>query len=254
VTFKVSFIGYIICEVIYIFDKFQSTQISYRDWEHLAGREGLFLGILKVCGLYMIEKGIQYAVNGLDDLALGPSRKIQLAIEYSLTDFVYPAVVQLVDKPLRDFTEYEIEQLGSKVYHIITKAKEAIEKEARLVAAFPPPFVATASPPTSECPNHQQCISIWKKVWWNVIARSILHPFRPTSISARSMNDLILATEFPGMMPNCKSTVIQHLIDNNFFCAQEAYLQKAQAAIIDMFNPNHIPFPRPPPPPQSPQN
>jgi len=204
---------------------------------------------------------MKFAVHGLECLQLDPSRMIQLALQYSLTDFVKPAITKLfkptpIDPtlrpelvtehsqarrgfaPLRNLTPLDRAQLGFEAYAILAQAREAIDHEVRLIAACAPPFVTD---PSWECTNHALCTKAWKDIWWNIIARALLHPMRPTHLS--NLIDLISDTRFPGMANCCKNDAVALLVEHDTFGAEQEYIQTASKLIIGLFNPNRIAFP-----------
>ena len=245
----------------YLFLSVLTSSSAQSDWNPVTDSEGVYLGIINVCQLYLIESGMKFAIHGLQGLQLEPSRMIQLALQYNLTDFVKPAVTKLfkpipIDPttfnpeqvaenaqakrgfaPLRNLTPLSRAQLGFEAYAILAQAREAIEHETRLIAACAPPI---AIDPSWECMNHTLCTKIWKEVWWNIIGRALLHPMRPTLLS--DLIDLLSDTKFPGMADCCKNDAVALLVEQDAFGAEWEYIQMATELIIKLFNPNQITF------------
>ena len=66
------------------------------------------------------------------------TKRINLVKQYDIWDWVAPAVQDLLKTPLNDLSNSELEQISAHLYCIITKAKEALERQCKIIAAFPP--------------------------------------------------------------------------------------------------------------------
>jgi hypothetical protein len=159
----------------------------------------------------MVSSGVAYATHYLDSLDMRPARRIELARMFSIHDWVRPAVTTLLRMEMADLSDVDQQQLGPRVYSVLAKAREKLERERKLVAAMPPPMKVAES---WECRSHEQCKAVWKEVWWRVIAKEILHPTRPLPFSEAP--DLIARTEFKGMTLSCKQDIIGEVQANGF--------------------------------------
>jgi hypothetical protein len=127
---------------------------------------------------------------------------LEIAVEYRVPQWLSPAIKGLMDVPLRSLTDVDATRLGLKVYSIIARAKEMLEAERRLIAAFPPPLSDDTAFRSWTCADHGTCRRVWRNVWWSSIARTILHPNNPLPLEDGIT--CILTTPFSGMTDECK--------------------------------------------------
>ena len=159
----------------------------------------------------MVSSGVAYATHYLDHMHMQPARRIELARMFSIHDWIRPAMSALLNTELVNLGDADQQRLGQKVYSILAKARERLERERKLVAAMPPPMSIAES---WECHSHDQCRTVWKDVWWRVIAREILHPTKPLAFSEAP--DFIARTDFRGMTPSCKQDMVVEVREHGF--------------------------------------
>ncbi|KAJ7291323.1 hypothetical protein C8J57DRAFT_1491817 [Mycena rebaudengoi] len=139
-------------------------------------RERIFTNLLKVSSVWEIEVGKKYAKTHLEDLYLPPSRRIELARQYSIHEWVKGAVEEIFQKKLADLSDLDIARIGVKAYSILAKGMERMEVEMRRTANVEPPMT---NDPDWACTKHTVCITTWKRLWWDKIGRRLLHPDSP---------------------------------------------------------------------------
>jgi hypothetical protein len=183
----------------------------------------------------MIEDGVRYAIHHLESLNLGPFCMLQLAAQYHIQQWVAPAITALmnVSVTVASFGD-DANHLGFRVYTIIVKAKEMLEKERKLIAAYPPPLHSDTLHEAERswlCKNHTLCRRAWKEVWWSVVAKDILHPTKPLPL--RDGITLLLATPFPGMLDECKGDQILKMTETGGLNrTEEKIIQGAIDAVL----------------------
>ena len=205
---------------------------------------------------------MKFAIHGLQGLQLDPSRMIQLALQYSLIDFVKPAVTKLfkptpIDPttfnpeqvaenaqakkgfaPLRNLTPLNRAQLRFEAYAILAQAQEAIDHEARLIAACAPPFVVVDS--LTILGSAQTIRSVKKsgrKYGGTSSAVPFFTPFAPHIFPTSSVSYAI-----PSFLEWLIVDAVAHLDEQDAFGAEREYIQMATELIIKLFNPNLISF------------
>ncbi|KIM50386.1 hypothetical protein SCLCIDRAFT_67338, partial [Scleroderma citrinum Foug A] len=70
-----------------------------------------------------------------------------------------------------------------RVYSIIARAHEVMEKEQCTMAAVPP---GLSLPPSLACNplQHAHCKDVWACFWWQKAACQLLHPYNPLPLSS----------------------------------------------------------------------
>lgn len=191
-------------------------QFCFREWsspENLS--EEKLIAILKVTKIWMIEDGIKFAVHYLHKKKLSASHQLQLAQQFSIESWIKPAVGKLLETPVLEMEQQEIEQIGLKAFAILVKAKETLEQQHRLYAWYPPqlpegtPLVASCTPVL-----HRHCQRIWKEAWLKFFPQHLLHPTTPLSLTEIFSQASLL--ELSGMNLPCKEQIIQYLQSSDF--------------------------------------
>ena len=90
--------------------------------------------------LWQIDEGVAYAIHHLEKEFLPPARRIELGRMFSIHDWIKPAMTELITGDLASLSDEDMHRLGLKVYSIVVKAREAMERERRLTSAYPPPM------------------------------------------------------------------------------------------------------------------
>jgi hypothetical protein len=132
-------------------------------------------------------------------------------------------------EPVCSWTDEHLEQMGFRIYSILTKAKEALESERKLLAAVPPKISEKDNENQSWCESHNQCVKIWDEVWFKVVARALLHPKTPLQFSGGI--ELLQRTPHTGMKPACKKAMIDWVQGQDGFKSQRIITQRAIDAI-----------------------
>ena len=84
---------------------------------------------------------------------------------------------------LSEISDSNAYQPGLQVYAIIAKAHRVMEQERKTLAVVPP---CLSLPPCPSCTvaQHVQCNDAWARFWWQKVARQLLRPITPLSLSA----------------------------------------------------------------------
>ncbi|KAJ7496441.1 hypothetical protein FB451DRAFT_1385846 [Mycena latifolia] len=217
------------------FDDF--LQWLYRaEWEALAShpedRERICTHLLKLADKWEIEVGKQYAITALQNMALSPSRRLHLAGRFTITDWVEPAVREILDKKLTDLTENDVAAIGLTVYSKFVKAKEMLDAEIRRTALVAP---AMGKDPAWECHNHPSCLAVWPKLWFDKIGKKLLHPTTPiklNQIRAEVQKDETL--NHPGLSDNCRLDMVL-LVAHNLTFADEQIVPACAESIVKYY-------------------
>jgi hypothetical protein len=150
----------------------------------------------------MISNSIKFAIGGLENLTLQPTRRLELARLYSIPQWIAPAIRKIIPLLLANITDTEAAQMGFKVYTIIAQVKEVIEQERQALAAYPPSLLVA---PSFSCSvrSHSRCKEAWSGFWWKKVARAILHPMNPLPLT--QVLQLIVEAPLPeGMNITCR--------------------------------------------------
>ena len=177
-------------------------------WTQPTDPKRVYINLLKVCQMWQIDEGVAYAVHHLESVFMPPSHRIQLARMFSVHDRVRPAIETLLQCGLSTISDEEANNLGVKVYSIITKAREMLEHEWKLTSAYPPPM--TFDPPW-ECKTHQMvCISIWRDFWWKKVAKQLLHPVKPLAF-CDVFEFVEKELKGPGLTASCRTSMVEEV-------------------------------------------
>lgn len=183
----------------------------YRLWRPIEDthvvKERMHVNLLKLSRLWQIHEGAEYAIRELDVLPLSCARRLQLARMYTIEEWIEPAVhTMLVYRDFRLVSDEEVDQMGLRVFHILTKGREWLHREKRLVAITPWPM---AIKPSRECEDHSTCRVHWKKAWKDSVAAALLHPDHPIRLD--NLPTFVEKTEIPGVSINCKAEVVRDM-------------------------------------------
>ena len=192
------------------------------------------VAILKVSRLWMIENSIQWAVSRLNQLGLSPAHKLELARMYTIPEWVAPAIHTLILSPLSTISENDTHRLGLCVYSIIAKAHEVIEMKRKMLAAVPP---GLSLGPSASCSDleHPQCKDAWIKFWWQKVARQLLHPTNPLSLTG-VVEYVATQTHPVGLNMQCKQEVIGHVVESGGLAVEEEIINSAVGAARSYFD------------------
>lgn len=163
-----------------------------------------------MCKMWFIQDGIKFAQHWLEQRKIPATERLQLAKHYEIRHWVTPAVQELLKTPLSSLSNGDLDFINIRLYSIIAKAKEAIEKQCKLIAACPPSLPKdTQDFQTAWCVSHATCAKVWADTWWKVVARSILHPLRPLEFN--TIVDFLKSIEHQGMSAPCKEDMLRKL-------------------------------------------
>ena len=83
--------------------------------------------------MWFIEDGIKFAQHWLEQRNIPATERLQLAKHYEIRDWVAPAVQELLKMPLSSLSNGDLDHINIRLYSIIAKAKEAIEKQRKII-------------------------------------------------------------------------------------------------------------------------
>ncbi|KAG1893888.1 uncharacterized protein F5891DRAFT_1195803 [Suillus fuscotomentosus] len=196
--------------------------------------EQFLVAILKISHLWMISNSIKFAIDGLENLTLHPTRRLELARLYSIPQWIAPAIREIMTSSLTNTTDNEATQMGFKVYTIIARAKEVMERERRALAAYPPSLLVSASFSCS-ARSHSQCKEAWSGFWWKKVARAILHPKNPLPLTQTLQ--LILEAPLPnGMNAACRQAMVDAMIELDGLEVEERIIEGVIRAVTLYFS------------------
>jgi hypothetical protein len=221
------------CESELLFIYIVGSINYFSDWAPSALCEAQLVAILQFCQLWMIDAGVAFAIHSLDGLGLCPSRMLELGRQFSIVQWIGPAVAALLQTPLRDISKEAVEQVGLIAFETIARAKDALESERKLMAAIPPPLPQAAS-----CHGHNRCQKIWVDMWFKTIGRELLHPSKPLPFDKIISRTLELI--YNGLSMDCKGDAIIQMITSSSFQIEEAITQSATARIISRYGLNNV--------------
>ena len=150
------------------------------------------------------------------------------------TDSDTPSIHPLILAPLSAITEDDALSLGVRVYSIIAKAHEVMEKEQCTMAAVPP---GLSLPPSLACNplQHAHCKDVWAHFWWQKAARQLLHPYNPLPLS--SLVGYIADQGNPsGLNLECKEAFIGQVVESGGLEVEENIIHGAIAAVQAYFD------------------
>ena len=108
---------------------------------------------------------------------------------------------------MNDLSNSELEQISTRLYCIITKVKEALERQHKIIAAFPPSLPKDSHDfQMAWCMSHTTCSKVCADTWWRVVACSILHPLDPLDLN--NIVDFLKSIDHQGMSIDCKGDMI----------------------------------------------
>ncbi|KAJ7793222.1 hypothetical protein B0H14DRAFT_2623114 [Mycena olivaceomarginata] len=160
-------------------DSEPTWKLESKEWSpmiNLEERERVLTNLPKVCSLWEITVGKHYAKLNLEGIYLDPSRRLELARQYSIHEWVPGAVDEIFQGKLADLNDLDLARMGVKVYSIVAKGMERLHIEIKRTANVEPPMTLD---PDWQCTKHNMCIATWKQLWWDRIGRKLLQPDTP---------------------------------------------------------------------------
>ncbi|KAG1751725.1 hypothetical protein EDB19DRAFT_1824639 [Suillus lakei] len=196
--------------------------------------EQLLVTILKVSHLWMISNSIKFTIDRLENLTLQPNHRLELARLYSIPQWITPAIHQMILMSLVNTTDTEAAQMGFKVYTIIARAKEVIEREHQALAAYPPSLLVS---PSFSCAAHlhRQCKEAWSGFWWKKVAHAILHTTNPLPLT-QTLQLIIEASLPDGMNVACRQAMIDVMIELDGLEVEERIIEGVIRAVTLYFS------------------
>ncbi|KAF7426531.1 hypothetical protein PC9H_008900 [Pleurotus ostreatus] len=168
--------------------------------------------LLATSRFLMMDRAAHEAITELGGLKLPATRRLQLAQQFTVDEWIRPSIQSLVLwRSLGSLSSTEIDQLGIGLFVIIAGAKEALQKYRAGIAYQPMDLTeageANADLPT--CSTHDQCKAAWPAWWWRNVARKIIYPDNP--IDLEDVVEIVKAGTIKGMSNGCKEAVMEKL-------------------------------------------
>ncbi|KAG2356761.1 hypothetical protein BDR07DRAFT_1491510 [Suillus spraguei] len=176
--------------------------------------EPFLVTILKVSHLWMISNSIKFAIDGLENLTLHPTHRLELAQLYPIPQWIAPAICEIISQSLTNTTDTKAAQMGFKVYTIIARAKEVMDCSTRL---------------------HSRCKEAWSGFWWKKVARAILYPTNPLSLT-QTLQFIIEAQLPDGMNVERKQAMVNVMIELDGLEVEEKIIEGVIRAVTSYFN------------------
>lgn len=173
---------------------------------------------------------MDFAIHRLEELNLAPARMLEMALFFSIPQWVGPAVTKLLDISILTHDEGQVMRFG-RGFSYLAKGREMLMIERLRMGHFAPPVPEV---PGLGCLSHEQCKAAWTNVWFKQIARDLLHPIAPLKFDDAISH--ITATSFLGMTESCKEAAIVALILSDKFGVQRTIAESATAAILKAYN------------------
>ncbi|KAJ7303580.1 hypothetical protein DFH08DRAFT_825860 [Mycena albidolilacea] len=120
-------------------------KLESREWSpmiNLEERECVLKNLLKVCSLWGVAVGKNYAKLNLEGIYLDLSRRLELAKQYSIHEWVPGVIDKIFQGKLTDLNDLDLAHMGI------------------------------------ECTKHNMCVATWKRLW-DRIGRKLLQPDTP---------------------------------------------------------------------------
>jgi len=103
--------------------------LSYSDWSPVLLNEDQLIAVLQLSKLWMIDAGVRYAIHNLESSGLAPAHMLGLGQEFSIVDWISPAVTALLAIHLKEISFEDVELIGLIAFDTIMRAREATDSE-----------------------------------------------------------------------------------------------------------------------------
>lgn len=184
--------------------------------------------------MWDIAPGIAYACNELmkDEYRQPASRRLALARQYSLFEWIPWATRSLLLTPLAHYSDNDKDNLGFRLYDVLATAKEAIEAERKRLVRLPP------YPPSFDnapfCNQHEICEKVWITRWFLKVVPRINSAINP--IYLNTIPDVLEELKHQGMKDGCKKFVIDWLKGSDHLQKEESIICTTINTVREMFN------------------
>lgn len=180
-----------------------------------------------------MEAGTKYAIHGLDNLMdpLAPARRLELARQFQIREWIAPAVQILMNTPLMSISIDNRTRIGHNILLLFAEAREALELKRKLLSAVPP-NIPEDYPLTVWCESHSRCIKVWDDIWFRTISRALLHPQTPLPFD--DAISFITQTPHPGMRSECKQDFLDWLVREDAFRDQRNITERVLNAVYQL--------------------
>lgn len=182
--------------------------------------------------MWDVKQGIDFATTHLFDKVTAAHR-LALACRYDIWSWLPEAVRDLILLPLHDYTHADMNHLSYGMFSVICVAKEAIITERMRLTVCPPYPKDIGSLPY--CSQHSTCRKIWADKWYGTIIRRICTPPHPTQLRISLLKDLLEATDYTGMNPECKNYLVKWIGESRHLGREEELIVVAIDDIRAMF-------------------
>ncbi|EMD33018.1 hypothetical protein CERSUDRAFT_77058 [Gelatoporia subvermispora B] len=142
-----------------------------------------------------------------------PAAQLQLACKFNIPEWLPDAVARILRWDVREVTDTDVASIDYRVLTILIHAKAKLEHERRVMAQNAPITVRSAA-----CQSHQECMSSWGNIWWDIVARRLLHPEKPLAFSQVSplLKRVTQDRRYAGLR-DCLVDTIAHIAENSIF-------------------------------------
>lgn len=207
---------------------------TYRTARHLLPPYTLqkLADILKVSTQWEVESGRVWAIHHLETTPSVPaSLRLHLARRYAVPNWIEPAFRDLVfNISLGDLRGDDFTHLGYPVYILISKLKEAIEQERRVVAYLAP----DCRTHNAACTNSDRCSLIWRETWWLKIGRRLLNPEASQAMPFEAGPDVVRSLEWAGMTAGCRERMVEIVAEGSGFSGAEDIFKQGLEKLAEL--------------------
>ncbi|KAL1725616.1 hypothetical protein EV714DRAFT_277326 [Schizophyllum commune] len=203
----------------------------------LRDRETLCVDLLMFAHRWEDARIKTSAVQALETCDLRPVRRLQLARQFDIYDWVLPAVRRLIPSCINNISRGDIEAMHAVVFHIIACGREKY-LEAQIARVYVAPSLEK-DPPYDPAHKHKDCQTVWKQYWWNTIARRSLAPAMPLQEwdYAQTVGHQRAHLQAAGMHAHCIDYITEKLDKGTAYAHdnREGVIEAVAASIIKYF-------------------
>ncbi|KAI9068205.1 hypothetical protein FKP32DRAFT_1600661 [Trametes sanguinea] len=146
-----------------------------------------------------------------------PGLQYHLGIKNAIPEWTEAGFRRLVAAPLDTVTWTDIERMGLEAFTSVVRTKHEIDKHRRLVAFWPPNPVFAPS-----CSINMRCEISWKREWWGVVAKHLLHP--EDGLAGAELVEALQGAEVVGMCYACKDLTVASVSESGVLTREDVLI------------------------------
>ncbi len=153
---------------------------------------------------------------------------MHLAEQYSIPDWVRPAVQELLRRPVLSYSSAEIELLSPSVALVLAKAQAKFFETLLALTSVAPDIHHALH---CEGGRRARCEAVWKETWWTKVARFLLFPPQQHPELSKLCDFITTIPSLDAMTLSCKVMAVQDLRDSAVLDFETRILEKAVESI-----------------------